>query len=251
MRADHAGSQEFRVAEGYGALLSWLARDLPISLGASAHMLRRDSQGVAVETETRVFTAARCVVTLPASVLRAGALRFDPPLSPAKQRAIAAMRSEAATKLFYRFDAPLWDNELTFMAHLGVASRWWTPGYGRADAAVIASYITAGRAEQIDALSEAEALRLSMDELRGLLGLGDIAGRCLMARRVSWALDPYALGGYAHVPPGAAQARVDLAAPEGDMLFFAGEATAYDTNPQTVHGAFESGWRAAGEVLGA
>ncbi len=28
-------------------------------------------------------------------------------------------------------------------------------------------------------------------------------------------------------------------------LFFAGEATAYDSNPQTVHGAFESGVRAA------
>jgi monoamine oxidase len=249
MRADHAGPLEFRVAEGYGALLSWLARDLPITLGAPAHTLSWGSQGVAVETEARVFTAARCVVTLPVGVLQTGALRFDPPLSPAKQKAIAAMRSEAATKLFYRFDAPLWDSELTFMAHLGVASRWWTPGYGRAGAAVAASYITAGRAEQIDAMGEAEAVRLGLDELGGLLGLGDIAGRCVMARRISWAPDPYALGGYAHVPPGAAHARVDLAAPEGDMLFFAGEATAYDTNPQTVHGAFESGLRAAEEIL--
>ncbi|MGQ9549684.1 MAG: FAD-dependent oxidoreductase, partial [Roseiflexus sp.] len=32
--------------------------------------------------------------------------------------------------------------------------------------------------------------------------------------------------------------------------FFAGEATAYDSNPQTVHGAIESGWRAADEVSG-
>ncbi|MEI7768629.1 MAG: NAD(P)/FAD-dependent oxidoreductase [Chloroflexales bacterium] len=251
LRADHAGQEEFRVAEGYGALLNWLARDLQIVLGTPALTLRRGSQGVAVETESRVFTAARCVVTLPVSVLQTGALRFDPPLSPSKQRAIAAMRSEAATKLFYRFDAPLWDSELTFMAHLGVASRWWTPGYGRDGSAVIAAYITARRAEQIDAMGEAEALHMGLDELGGLLGVGDIAGRCQMARRVSWGSDPYALGGYAHVPPGAAKSRVDLAAPEGDMLFFAGEATAYESNPQTVHGAFESGWRAAEEVLGA
>jgi monoamine oxidase len=32
-------------------------------------------------------------------------------------------------------------------------------------------------------------------------------------------------------------------------LFFAGEATAHETNPQTVHGAIESGWRAARECL--
>jgi monoamine oxidase len=114
---------------------------------------------------------------------------------------------------------------------------------------VAASYITAGRAEQIDAMAEAEALRLGMAELGQLLGRDDLAGRCVMARRISWATDPYALGGYASIPPGAAQARVDLAAPEGGTLFFAGEATAYDTNPQTVHGAFESGLRAAEEIL--
>jgi monoamine oxidase len=250
MRADHAGPLEFRVAEGYGALLEWLAHDLPISLGAPAHALRRGPRGVEVETAAGTFTAERCVVTLPASLLKAGALRFDPPLGEAKQRAIGALRSEAATKLIYRFDAPPWDEGLTFMAHQGMASRWWTPGHGRKGATVIACYITAGRAAAIDALYEETALRLGLEELRGLLALRRPLPRCLMARRVSWAADPYAQGGYAHVPPGAAPARVDLAAPEGDRLFFAGEATAYDTNPQTVHGAIESGLRAAREVMG-
>jgi len=77
-------------------------------------------------------------------------------------------------------------------------------------------------------------LDVSMDRLKSQL---------IAARRCSWAAEPYMLGGYAHVPPGAAQARPLLAQPEGDVLFFAGEATAYDTNPQTVHGAFESGGR--------
>ncbi|MEZ4733419.1 MAG: FAD-dependent oxidoreductase [Caldilineaceae bacterium] len=66
---------------------------------------------------------------------------------------------------------------------------------------------------------------------------------------MAWASDPYACGGYAHIPPGAAAARLLLAQPEGGALFFAGEATAYDTNPQTVHGAIESGWRAASAII--
>ncbi|MBX0328137.1 FAD-dependent oxidoreductase [Oscillochloris sp. ZM17-4] len=250
MRADRAGPLEFRVAEGYGALLGWLARGLAITLGAPAQLVRRGPRGVEVETGAGLFTAERCVVTLPASLLRAGALRFAPPLGEAKLRAIGALRSAAATKLIYRFDEPLWDEGLTYMAHLGAASRWWTPGHGREGAAVIACYVTAGRAEAIDGLGEEAALRLGLEELRGLLGAADPLPRCLMARRVSWAADAYAQGGYAHVPPGAAQARVGLAAPEGDRLFFAGEATAYDSNPQTVHGAIESGLRAAGEILG-
>jgi monoamine oxidase len=64
-----------------------------------------------------------------------------------------------------------------------------------------------------------------------------------------WGYELYTRGGYAYVPVGKADARVALAQPEGDKLFFAGEATAYDTNPQTVHGAIESGWRAAREVM--
>lgn len=249
MRLDRAGPREYRVPAGYAALLDWLARDLPISLGVVARALTWGPAGVTVESSAGAISARRCIITLPASLLRAGALRFTPQLSPARRRAIAALRTAAATKLIYRFDAPLWDAELTYMAHLGVAGRWWTPGYGRPGAAVICCYITAERAAAIDALSEEAALRLGLEELRALLGVRDVLARCLLARRVSWAADPYAQGGYAHVPPGAAQARLDLAAPEGDVLFFAGEATAHETNPQTVHGAIESGLRAAGEVL--
>jgi monoamine oxidase len=68
------------------------------------------------------------------------------------------------------------------------------------------------------------------------------------SRRVSWALDRFALGGAAHVRVGAAGGRVALAQPEG-ALFFAGEATAAEDAPQTVAGAIESGVRAARQCI--
>jgi monoamine oxidase len=98
-------------------------------------------------------------------------------------------------------------------------------------------------------MPEANALHLGLAEMSRLLGRSDLAARCVNARRVAWAHDLYARGGYAHLLPDAAAARPQLAQPEGNVLFFAGEATAYDTNPQTVHGAIESGWRAAREAL--
>jgi monoamine oxidase len=204
---------------------------------------------VAVTTAQDLFTAKQCILTIPVSLLQAGAITFDPPLSAAKGAAIAAFRMEAATKLLYRFDEPLWDDALVFAAHNGIAARWWTPGYGRPGAAVLCCYITADRAAQIDAMPEANALHLGLAEMSRLLGRSDLAARCVNARRVAWAHDLYARGGYAHLLPGAAAARPQLAQPEGNVLFFAGEATAYDTNPQTVHGAIESGWRAAREAL--
>ena len=70
------------------------------------------------------------------------------------------------------------------------------------------------------------------------------------SRFVDWAADPYTAMGYSSVPPGGAGLRGMLAAPVGGVMFFAGEATNAD-RPATVHGALESGYRAAREVMDA
>jgi monoamine oxidase len=249
MAADHAGSVEFYIAEGYGALLAWQSRDLPIRLNTPVQAICWDDGGVIVVTADATFQACRCILTVPVSLLQRGIIHFDPPLSQRKAQAIATFRTEAATKLIYRFTHQFWGDELVFLAHRGLAARWWTPGYGRPGAAVLTCYVTAARAEQFDRLPAAEALALGLAEICTLLNRPDLARQCMDARRVAWAHEPFTLGGYAHVPPGAAWARPALAAPEGQTLFFAGEATAYETNPQTVHGAIESGWRAAAECV--
>lgn len=249
MVADQAGQEEFRIAEGYGALLAAYSAGLPLQLNTPVRTIRRSPDGVTVVTDTATLRARYVLLTVPVSVLQAQSIIFEPRLTPSKQAAISAFRTEAATKLLYRFTEPLWDESLAYMVHTGLAARWWTPGYPRPGAAVLCCFVTANRAAQIDAMSESAAIKLGLEELAGLLGRSDLQEKCIAAKRVAWAADPYALGGYAHIPPGAAAARPILAQPEGEQLFFAGEATAYETNPQTVHGAIESGWRAAREIL--
>lgn len=249
MKADHAGKEEFRIKEGYGELLKWYSRDLNILLNTSVRDVNYGETGVTIVTTREDYRARRCIVTVPVSILARGAIRFNPPLSTEKQEAIGAFRTEPATKLIYRFHEPVWDSELTFMAHTGLAARWWTPGYGRDGVAVIACFATAEKAQILDEQEENRALTWGLTELNWLLGTGerDLRKAAIDSRRVSWGFDAFARGGYAHLPPGEAHARVELARPESDKLFFAGEATAYDSNPQTVHGAIESGWRAAAE----
>ncbi len=66
--------------------------------------------------------------------------------------------------------------------------------------------------------------------------------------RTSWSTDPFASGAYSAMVVGADPGhRRALAAPVGDRLFFAGEATSRE-HPGTVHGARASGVRAAAEV---
>jgi monoamine oxidase len=241
---DTAGDGEARIREGYDALLHWYSRDLPIRFNTKVDRIGQHTVSAGDET----FQAHTIIVTLPVSLLQRGDITFETPLSAAKQQAIQDFRIEPATKLIYRFHEQFWDDSLTYMAHTGTTARWWTPGYQRGGNPVITAFVTADRARQIDALSETDAINLGLHELSGLLGQPEnrLHERLVKARRVSWAADPYARGGYAHIPPGKAAAREILAQPEWKgSLLFAGEATAYDSNPQTVHGALESGHRAA------
>ena len=67
--------------------------------------------------------------------------------------------------------------------------------------------------------------------------------------RTSWSTDPLAFGAYSYMAVGAEpKMRNALAAPLGNRVFFAGEATASDY-PATVHGAQSSGVRVAQEIL--
>jgi monoamine oxidase len=252
--------EESRIREGYKALFEFLSTDMEIQFLSPVQRLEQHPSGVTVFSNGHSIRAKSCVVTLPVTILQSGMVQFSPSLSYQKQRAVNTLRMEAGTKLLYAFTEPFWDDDLTYLLHDDVAARWWTPGYGRDDSGrkdlgreasrLITCYATSARGRSLDALSEHDALTLGLNQLSKLLDVSFDTLRAHLAKtkRVSWAHDPYALGAYAHVPPGTSEARVDLAKPEGN-LFFAGEATAYDSTPQTVHGAMDSGLRAAKEVL--
>ncbi|MFF3691412.1 FAD-dependent oxidoreductase [Streptomyces sp. NPDC002187] len=70
--------------------------------------------------------------------------------------------------------------------------------------------------------------------------------------RTSWSVDPFARCSYSYLAPSSlgVRARTMLAAPVGERLYFAGEATSSEA-PSTAQGALESGRRAARQVIDA
>lgn len=266
MKRDRAGKLEFRIAEGYGELFRRMveACRLDVRLRTIVTHIRWSSrEGVEVTTATgELYRAKACVITLPVAVLQRGGVRFDPPLPDAKQRAIWAFRVEPATKLIYDFGDPdyvggyflPWQHDAVYLAHGDPVGRWWLPDEANSDEPrpLIIQYITGERARELDTMIESHALAEGLEALGMALNISaeGIHKSLIKARRISWAHDPFARGGYAHLPPGHANARAALATPLDGVLFFAGETTAYDSNPQTVHGALDSGTRAAGDVLG-
>lgn len=258
MQVDHAGSGDFKIVEGYSALFDWYSRGLNIGLNMPVTAVQQNDRGVKVIAGGETFRALTCIITLPVSVLQPDIIEFDPPLSDAKQIAIQSLKMEAATKVIFKLREACWPEDFTFMAYPDTMARWWTPSYGRDGDPTITCYITDSRARTVDKIFTAlESRRATSDSPEkfipyGVRELGKLLGcppdNIVDVRRMSWADEPYTGGGYAYVPVGKAAARVTLAQPEG-RLYFAGEATAYDTNPQTVHGAIESGWRAVDECM--
>ena len=64
-----------------------------------------------------------------------------------------------------------------------------------------------------------------------------------------WLADPFARGGYAYTPVGGLAAPRVFSSPVADTLFFAGEHTHDGGQAGTVHGAIETGERAARDCL--
>ena len=138
-------------------------------------------------------------------------------------------------------------DDLTFLFTERESQLWWRPGRGRDDEApVITAFLGGSSVAHFRALGD-DAPLAALRDLEAMFGR-KLESRLQNSRFVDWAADPYTAMGYSSVPPGGAGLRGALAAPVGDVLFFAGEATNVE-RPATVHGALESGYRAAREAM--
>jgi monoamine oxidase len=241
------GEGDTPLLEGYRALLAPLADGLDIRLTTPVHAVRWSPGGVRVETPEGMLEAARVVVTLPLGVLKAGAVEFHPPLPNAKQAAIAGLGAGRVDKLLLRFDSAFWPAPMGWFGTTLDAQLWRRPGWGRPDEPLVWRVLMAGTAaERMAALGD-DAVAEAVRQLEVIFER-PLADTVVDARYVRWGDDPYARMGYSYVPPGGTGLRAALAAPVDGGLFFAGEATHVE-RPATVHGALESGYRAADEVM--
>lgn len=245
------GETDFHIQEGYGALLSTLSKGLNIRLNSPVKRVEW-GDGVRVETATgERFEAWHVIITLPLAILQARDVEFIPALPDWKLAAIAGLGAGHVDKLILKFDAPFWPPDFAVLLTDLDSSMWWRPGMGREDEAPILTALIGGRAAQrFESLGEAEAIAEGLRDLEAAFGLSGLAQHLMEGRFIAWGSDPYSKMGYSYVPAGAVGLRERLAESIEDQLFFAGEAT-HPERAQTVHGAIESGQRAAEEVIDA
>lgn len=257
---------------GYGPMLEFLRRDcdsagVALSLSTRVRRIAWSRGGVTVEVtgrgeESQTFRARAAIVTLPVGVLRRrgdeSEVIFEPELPATKRDALGCIEMGHVVKVALRFGTAFWErmrdgryrNAAFFHMQGQPISTYWTQLPVRSE--LIVAWAGGPQAVALGGLSQTEMVEIA------LAGFGALFGEPELARREfegglmhDWSGDPFARGAYSYVAVGGASARAALAAPVGDALFFAGEATSSDGQGGTVNGALETGERAAAEAAAA
>jgi monoamine oxidase len=246
-RYDDTGElRHWRLLEGYSSLIARAAAGLDVRLATPVTRIRWSEHAASLTTSAGEHRADRAIVTLPLGLLQRDAVEFDPPLPDDKRDAIARLNAGHISKVILKLDAVYWPPELTFLWTPLDTQLWWRPGQGQPnEEPLLTAFFGGADAARLEHASPADAIAEATRHLADILGRG-LDGHVLDARYIAWGAEEFTRMGYSSLPPGGLGLRATLAAPIG-ALHFAGEAT-NPAHPATVHGAIESGRRAAAEL---
>jgi monoamine oxidase len=266
-----------RVVGGYDTLIERLADQVRADVRFETLAERIVWRDRRVEVECRdvagapsgSVTAQAVVVTATPGVLSArdgapGAIRFDPPLPSAILRALSLTAMGTVVKLVFRFKRAFWRDEklaerlglpdLDTTSFLQTRERvafpvWWT-SYPIASPTMV-GWVGGPPAAEFSRLPRGELESLAIASIATVLGMKPAAIRREVAAVFyhDWINDPFSRGVYSYSRVGGATACETLSRPIRDTIWFAGEAADRLGRTGTVHGAIDSGWRAAAAIL--
>ncbi len=242
-----SGGPDLLVRGGAGQLVDAVAAGLQPRTGTEVTSIRSRSNGVSVITASGETVAADgCVVTVPLGVLKAGAIRFDPPLPAGHRRAITRVGFGLLEKTFLSYGESWWQRDAEVLGTVGAPP-------SRAVATFILSRMTGTPlAVGFTGGSWARALERSgsatdavVQSLRA--GFGDRAAPA-ESLSTAWQADRFARGSYSSLAPGAAAADRSVMGRPAGRVILAGEHTSI-ARPSTMDGAWLAGQRAATRLI--
>ena len=189
----------------------------------------------------------RVILTVPPPALK-DHIQFAPALPREKSEALSAIGMSPCLKVFLKFNSKFWENHLD-AAIPGPISRV----IAHPEENILIAYAYGARAVSYESSTPRD---IRDDCLNGLDSYFD--GKATSAfeqeRVFFWkenSLDaPHGHGAFSYLSPGSGRhARHFLSYPVANRLFFAGEATHTLGKAGTMHGAVETGYRAAYELL--
>jgi monoamine oxidase len=148
-----------------------------------------------------------------------------------------------------KFDEVFWDTEYTTFSVAGPDPAAWyqfIPLNGPLGIPALAAFNSGSKAWDLETKSDDEIKAEMLAVIKAAFNAEPTVVDMVITR---WGQDPFARGAYSYVTVGGSiDARNQLAEPVSDQLYLAGEAYT-DTDPSSVHGAYNSGIATAKQVL--
>jgi monoamine oxidase len=234
--------------QGYGALLAWLAADLPVRLATPVRRIESGRRGIDVDTRNGMLRARTVIVTVSTNVLASDKIEFRPELS--KRQLDAAAKLSLGNFDHIALDMPgnplgLQRDDVVFEQSTGARTAALLANVSGTSLHMVEVAGNFGR--ELAAQGRAAMIDFAAGWLAASYG-SDIKRAIKRSHATRWNDEPWVLGAMSAAAPGSADARRILMEPVGGRIWFAGEAV-HDTEWGTVAGAWDSGTRAAEAAL--
>ncbi len=237
--------------QGYGALLAKLAEGIPVEMDSPVTAVDT-GRGARVEATTPrgTISARYVIITASTAVLASERIKFDKgPLPKRQADAVAALKLGSLDHI--ALDLPgnplgLQRDDLVFEKASGPRTAALLANVSGTSLSIIEVGGRFGR-ELMAQGGDMASVDFAVEWLTGLFG-NNVKRAVQRTQATRWDNEPWVQGAISTASPGSQSARAALREPVRDRIYFAGEAT-HDTLWGTVGGAWESGERAADQVL--
>jgi monoamine oxidase len=248
-----------RIAKGYGALIDHLLSECrrlgaTLDLGAAVTAIDEARVGIVARCgHGATFEADAAILTVPPPLLSEIAL---PSAARDRAAATAEIGFGNVVKILFRFATKWWADhggrnlaDLSFLISDATVPTWWTQypdGHP-----VLTGWLAGPKADRVSSLAEAELIDMGLASLAEIFDLPpDRIRRDLVASRaVNWGNEPFARGAYSYATLRTREAQSVLRKPNGDAIFFSGEALYAGPEMGTVEAALASGQETAQTIL--
>jgi monoamine oxidase len=248
-----------RIANGHGELIEYLlsecrGRGAALHLGMPVTAIEEACGRIVVHCcNGASFEADGAILTVPPPLLSAIAL---PSAARGRAAAAADIGFGNVVKFLFRFTTKWWADQggrdlsdLSFLISDASVPTWWTQH--PAQYPVLTGWFAGPKADRVSGLTEAELIDMGLASLAEIFGLppDPVRSNLVAARAINWGTDPFARGAYSYATPRTRHAQSVLKSPNGEAIFFSGEALYAGPVMGTVEAALASGQETAQTIL--
>jgi len=241
--------------EGYGTLLAYYRKDVPVDLNTIVSEIKWGGKGVQVVTNKGTINAKACIVTTSVGVLRAEKIKFTPKLPTRKYEAFEGITMGTSNRVIMELKKKFvskFKKDTNFYSKINSNGAKSPEGIGygllKMGGTNLCLFALNGEfSRNLENEGSQAMIDFVVNQLKSNFGSKFYEKYFIKAIATGWNKNPFTLGAYSGAKPGKASLRPRLKRPVGERIFFAGEATASAYG--TVHGANRSGIRAATDVF--